>query len=54
MRFGLYVMGASVNAGVTFLVANGVQLSVYLLAGLAMFNTAISLMAGVNVTPDQE
>lgn len=54
VRNTLYVTGVAVNAFMGVLLTSDVEVSVFVLALLAAFNAALAVMAGVNVTPEQE
>lgn len=54
VRTSLYVAGVAVNAFMGVVLTSDVEVSVFLLAGLAAFNAVLAVMAGVNVTPSEE
>lgn len=54
VRTMLYVLSVAVNAFMAVLLTNDVEMNVYALAGIAAFNAVVALMAGANVTPDEE
>lgn len=49
-----YIVSVFVNASMGVLIANNVELSVWVLAVIAGFNAVVALMASINITPDQE
>jgi hypothetical protein len=54
VRTTLYVTSVALNAMMGVILTSEVEVSVYVLAGIAGFNAVVALMAGLNVTPDQE
>lgn len=54
VRTTLYVLSVAINAFMAVLLTSEVVISVFVLAGIASFNAVVALMAGINVTPDNE
>ncbi len=54
VRSTLYALLVGINAFIAVLVTNGVEISVYVQAGVSALSAVFFLMAGVNVTPDRE
>lgn len=54
IRTALYVTGVAVNAFMGVVFTSDIEVSVFVLAGLAAFNAVLAAMAGVNVTPSEE
>lgn len=54
VRSTLYALSVAINAFMAVLLTGNVEVSIFVLAGVAAFNAVVALMAGVNVTPDIE
>lgn len=54
VRTTLYVLSVALNAFMAVLLTSDVNISVFVLAGVASFNAVVALMAGINVVPDNE
>lgn len=54
VRTTLYVLSVALNAFMAVLLTSDVNISVFVLAGVASFNAVVALMAGANVTPDEQ
>lgn len=53
VRYAVYVLSIFINAAVAVLVTQ-VEVSVYVLAAVAGLNAVVAVIAGHNVTPDEE
>lgn len=54
VRAALYVVSVFLNTFTAALVAGGVKLNIWVVAGLAGFNAVVALMARANVSPNEE